>query len=122
MNKFELKTATGVDTYNVDDLDFINIMCDLEAKDIDVMGMMSSDERGGKMFTFIRGIVAMLLKEDERTAGKKLSEHMKNGGTIDEIMEAFAGLMNDAGFGEAEQTETEVPQESPENDMEVSEN
>ena len=116
MNKFLLKTANGVVEYNVDDLDFINIMCDLEDKDIDVMNMMTSDERGGKLFTFIRAVVAMLLRTDERTAGKLLSEHMRNGGTLDDVMEAFAGLMNAAGFGEAEQTETtEVPQDTQEN-------
>ena len=111
MNKFLLKTADGVVEYNVEDLDFINIMCDLEEKDIDVMNMMSTNENGGKMFTFIRGIVAMLVNTDEKTAGKLLSEHMRHGGSLNDVMEAFAGLMNAAGFGEAEQTETtEVPQ------------
>ena len=112
MNKFALKTNNGVVEYMVDDLDFINIMCDLEEKNIDIMAMMNG-ESGGRTFTFLRGIVAMLLGEDERTAGKKLSEHIRNGGTLDDVMETFAGLMNAAGFGEAEQTETEVPQEIP---------
>ena len=43
--------------------------------------------------------------KDLTTAGKILSEHLKYGGSMDEVMGAFTEAMKTAGFGEeAEET------------------
>lgn len=46
--------------------------------------------------------------KDLTKAGKILSEHLKYGGSMDEVMEAFTEAMKTAGFGE----EAEEPPKS----------
>lgn len=99
-----LYTANGTKEYKVAELDFTNIMCDLEDYDVDVMGMLDADQNKSntKMFSAIRAIVAVLTgTKDLATAGKMLSEHIKYGGTLDEVMNCFAEAMETAGFGKA---------------------
>ena len=58
---------------------------------------------------FIRAIIAVLTGTKDLTkAGKILSEHLKYGGSMDEVMEAFTEAMKTAGFGE----EAEEPPKS----------
>lgn len=104
----KLKTAKGEKNYIIKDLDFTNVMCDLEDRGVDIMGMMS--EEGipeNKMFSTIRIILATLIGENDlNEAGKILTAHLKNGGKMDEILGAFTDVMKSAGFGEAsEETE-----------------
>ena len=95
-----LQTANGPKEIKVADLDFTNLMCDLEDHDVDVMGLLDDDTRENmKIFKTIR---------DLTKAGKILSEHLKYGGSMDEVMEAFTEAMKTAGFGE----EAEEPPKS----------
>jgi len=105
-----LKTNNGDKEINVKELDFVNIMCDLEDNDVDVMALMDSSNTGDmKIFKTIRAIVAVLIGEkDLNRAGKIFTEHMRNGGTMDEIMDAFTEAMEDAGFGDAADKATET--------------
>ena len=97
-----LQTAKGPKEYKIKDLDFTNVMCDLEDRGIDVMNMMSDGFNNGKTFTTLRVITATLIGESDLTkTGQILSEHLKNGGDMDEILDAFTEVMENAGFGEA---------------------
>jgi len=105
-----LQTANGPKEIKVADLDFTNLMCDLEDHDVDVMGLLDDDTRENmKIFKTIRAIIAVLTGTKDLTkAGKILSEHLKYGGSMDEVMEAFTEAMKTAGFGE----EAEEPPKS----------
>lgn len=102
-----LQTKNGPIEISVADLDFTNLMCDLEDHDVDVMGLLDEDTRANmKIFKTIRAIIAVLTDtKDLVAAGKTLSEHLKYGGSMDEVMGAFTEAMKSAGFGaDAEET------------------
>lgn len=102
-----IQTANGPKEIKVADLDFTNLMCDLEDHDVDVMGLLDDDTRASmKIFKTIRAIIAVLTETKDLTeAGKILSEHLKYGGSMDEIMGAFTEAMKTAGFGETAEEE-----------------
>ena len=91
------------------ELDFTNIMCDLEDNGVDVMGLLD-DEQSMKVFSTMRAIVGVITgTKDLKLAGRMLTEHLKNKGKIEDIMKIFTELMKSAGFGKAEEeTENEV--------------
>lgn len=89
--------------YETKDLDFTNILCDLEDMDIDIMSMNTNKM---KPFSLCRGIVSVYTGEkDLEKCGKLLSEHLKNGGSLDEILDPFTEAMEDAGFGKSAEEE-----------------
>ena len=106
-----LQTAKGPKEIKVVDLDFTNLMCDLEDRDVNVMGLLDDKTRENmKIFKTIRAIIAVLTgTQDITDAGKMLSEHLKCGGSMDDIMGAFTEAMKTAGFGEEAE---EVPENS----------
>lgn len=92
----------GVD-YGTKDLDFTNILCDLEDMDIDIMSMGTDNM---KPFSLCRGIVSIYTGEKDLTkCGKILSEHLKNGGSLEEILDPFTEAMEEAGFGKSAEEE-----------------
>lgn len=97
-----LQTANGTKEIKVADLDFTNLMCDLEDHDVDVMGLLDDESRANmKVFKTIRALTAVLTGTKDLTeAGRILSDHLKYGGSMDEIMGAFTEAMKNAGFGE----------------------
>lgn len=101
-----LHTEKGTKEYKIKDLDFTNVMCDLEDRGVDIMGMMNNGLSDGKVFTTMRVITAALIgEEDLKKAGHILSVHLKNGGEMDEIFNAFTEVMESAGFGGASETQ-----------------
>ena len=109
----KLKTAKGEKEYKTKELDFTNVMCDLEDKGVDVMAMINGDfTNGGKLFSTLRILISALIDEpDLKKAGSILSEHLANGGDMDVILNTFTEVMAKAGFGEAA-TEEENPSET----------
>lgn len=103
-----LQTANGPKEIKVADLDFTNLMCDLEDHDVDVMGLLDEETRANmKIFKTIRALLAVLTgTKDLNEAGKILTEHLKYGGSADEIMGVFTEAMKNAGFGEEAEEET----------------
>lgn len=103
-----LHTAKGTKEYKTKDFDFVNVMCDLEDRGVDIMKMMDSENpMDGKVFSTMRIILATLIGEkDLAKAGHVLTEHLRNGGQMDEIFNVFTEVMETAGFGIAEETET----------------
>ena len=90
--------------YGTKELDFTNILCDLEDMDIDIMAM-NSDKM--KPFTLCRGVISVYTGEkDLNKCGKLLSEHLKNGGSLDDILKPFMEAMVEAGFGKQADEET----------------
>lgn len=105
-----LKLDAGDKTYPTKDLDFFNLVCELEGAGIDVMGLTDGNIERTKIFSTMRALLAVLINVQAEEAGRLLSQHIKNGGALDDIMEAFTGAMEDAGFGAAEETqEDEAP-------------
>lgn len=96
-----LQTANGPKEIKTKELDFTNMMCDLEDYDVDVMGLLDSETRSSmKIIKTIRAILAVLIgTKDVTEAGKALTEHLKYGGAMDEIIDAFTEAMETAGFG-----------------------
>lgn len=96
-----LQTANGPKEIKTKELDFTNMMCDLEDYDVDVMGLLDSETRSSmKIIKTIRAILAVLIGTKDLTeAGKALTEHLKYGGAMDEIIDAFTEAMETAGFG-----------------------
>ena len=90
--------------YETQDLDFTNVICDLEDIGIDIMGMTGDNI---KPFTLCRAIISVYTGEkDLKECGKILSEHLKNDGTLEEILDPFTEAMERAGFGKAAEEKT----------------
>ena len=83
-------------TYKAAEFD-VNFMCEMEDNGIGL------DEIDKKMFKTIRMYVALSMGVDPVTAGKEISEHMKNGGTLEEISETMSQMMQDSDFFRTEQ-------------------
>lgn len=113
---FILKTDNGDVTYPIPDLDFSNLVCDLEEYGINVYNLTQNDST--QYFSTLRAILAIIIKADDLTsAGKALTIHLKNGGETDTILEVFTEAMKQAGFGTtAEETTTEA-EEQPTNEI-----
>lgn len=80
----------------------LNLICDFEDNGI------SFDAIEGKMFNVIRLYVAISVGVDVRKAGLMLSEHLENGGSLEEIASVMSEMMEDSGFfrGKQESEET----------------
>ena len=99
-----IKTKIGDVKYKIDELDFTNVACDIEDYGVNVMDLFT-DGKDIKGFSMCRAIIGVLTGEkDKQKAGKMLTEHLKCGGTLDDIFNAFAEAMKSAGFGETEET------------------
>ena len=70
----------------------INLICDFEEYGIP-LGNIDS-----KMFNVIRLYVATSMNTDLKTAGREISEHLRNGGSIEEISNVMSEMMEISGF------------------------
>ena len=105
-----LKLDNGDKTFPTKDLDFFNLVCELEGAGVDVMSLTDGALERSKIFTTMRALLAVLINVPNVEAGSLLSQHIKNGGALDDIMEAFTGAMEDAGFGGTpEEPQEEAP-------------
>lgn len=94
-----IKSADGDQLYPVVDLDFTNLVCDLEGQGIDVMSMLDGGLDRTKLMTMTRALLAVMTGQPVREAGKLLTQHLGNGGSLDDIFGVFTEAMQDAGFG-----------------------
>ena len=105
-----LKTNNGDVNIKVNELDFTNVACDIEDYGVDIMSLFT-EGKDVKGFSMCRAIIGVLTGEkDKLIAGKKLTEHIKNGGSLDDIFEAFKVAMQSAGFGGATEEMTATPE------------
>ena len=109
-----IKLDSGDKQFPTKDLDFYNLVCELEGAGIDVMSLTDGNLERTKIFSTMRALLAVLINVQAETAGSYLSQHIKNGGALDDIMTAFTDAMSDAGFGAAPATEeTKTVVEAP---------
>ncbi|MDT3387750.1 MAG: hypothetical protein LIR46_08335 [Bacteroidota bacterium] len=94
-----IQTADGAQLLPVAELDFTNLVCDLEGQGIDVMAMMDGGLDRSKLMTMTRGILAVMTGIPVREAGRLLTQHLGNGGSLEDIFGVFTEAMADAGFG-----------------------
>lgn len=99
-----LKSAEGDNVFPVKELDFFNLVCDLEGQGIDVMTLTEGGLDRNKLFTTLRALLSTLINVTPEEAGKLMTEHLANGGAIDTVFEVFTDAMTDAGFGKRPQT------------------
>lgn len=78
-------------TYNAAKFD-VNFMCEMEDNGIQL------DEIDRKMFKLVRMYVALSMGVDPVEAGKAITEHMRNGGTLEDISEVMSAMMEDSDF------------------------
>ena len=91
-----------------------NVICDLED-----MGVQLSDF-GAKPMSMVRAYLSICAGKDADFAGKEIEEHIINGGSLEDIMNAMSDAMDKSGFFRAlnnrtesdtsEGTETEKPE------------
>ena len=78
-------------TYKAAEFD-LNLICDFEDRGI------ALDAIGNKMFNVVRQYLATSMDVDVKTAGKELSEHLKNGGKLEDVSDVMSAAMEDSGF------------------------
>lgn len=76
----------------------LNLICDFEEVGI------SLDKINDKMLNVVRQYVASSMGVDAKTAGVEITEHMANGGSLDDISEVMAVMMDESGFFRKKQT------------------
>ena len=94
-----IQTADGAQVYPVADLDFTNLVCDLEGQGIDVMSMLDNGFDRSKLMSTTRALLAVMTGLPVRDAGRMLTQHLSNGGSLEDIFGVFTEAMGDAGFG-----------------------
>jgi len=99
-----IQTNEGAQVFPVADLDFTNLVCDLEGQGIDVMSMLDGGLDRGKLMTMTRALLAVMTGLPVKEAGRMLTQHLGNGGSLDDIFSVFSDAMADAGFGNSPQT------------------
>ena len=70
----------------------LNLLCDFEDAGIALENIDT------KMFNVIRQYAASSMNVDVKTAGREISEHMNNGGSLEDIADVMSEMMNDSGF------------------------
>ena len=84
-------------------LDF-NAVCKLEDMGVDITNV---DE---KVMTTARAYVALCMHKPVSIAGQEIEKHVMNGGTLNEIYEAFSAEVEKSGFFQALQKQAEAAQ------------
>ena len=84
-----------------------NLMCDMEDIGFNI------DDIAEKPLSALRGYVALCKNCKLETAGKEISEHMANGGAVDEILDVMTEKLNNSDFfrGQQETTEKKVTED-----------
>lgn len=83
-------------TYKAAEFD-VNFMCEIEDNKIKL------DEIDQNMFKILRLYVALSMGVDPVEAGKAISEHLKNGGALEDISDVMSDMMDESDFFRSEQ-------------------
>lgn len=75
----------------------VNFMCEMEDNGIQL------EEVNKKMFKMIRMYVALSMGVDPVEAGKAISEHLRNGGALEDISDVMSEMMEESDFFRSEQ-------------------
>lgn len=105
----EKKITIEGTVYNLPkDLDFTNVVCDFEDQGIDMIEFMDGSSKQG--LSICRAFVMLVTGLPKEAAGIKLTRHLAKGGKLTDFLNIFRELMKDAGFGKAEEAQTEEAQ------------
>ena len=85
----------------------LNMVCDLEEAGV------SLDDKKMK-FSFIRAYLAMCANITTEKAGKELEEHVKNGGSLEDIANVIGEMIEESGFFRALSKDEEQEVAEPE--------
>lgn len=77
--------------YKIPELNY-NTICILEEMGISLTDM---DKR---VFSTVRGFVALAMDGNFEKAGEEIEEHLNNGGSLDEILEEINKAVEESGF------------------------
>lgn len=77
----------------------LNLICDFEDAGI------SLEDIDKKMFNVVRQYVATSMGVDVRTAGKEITDHVSNGGSMDDVTDVMTQMMDESGFFRTKQTD-----------------
>ena len=94
-----LKTNDGEQVFPVKELDFYNLVCDLEGAGVDVMTLTNGGLDRGKLFTTVRALLAVMIGVPQAEAGRLIGEHLANEGSLEDVFGVFTQAMEDSGFG-----------------------
>ena len=94
-----LKTNDGEQVFPCKEIDFYNLVCDLEAVGVDVMTLTDGGLDRTKLFTTVRALLSVLIGVPAPEAGKLIGQHLANEGSLEDIFSVFTEAMADAGFG-----------------------
>ena len=99
----QLNTNDGEQLFPVKELDFYNLVCELEGVGIDVMSLTSGGLDRGKLFTTVRALLAVMIDVPQKEAGVLIGQHIANEGSLEDVFGVFTEAMQDAGFGKTPQ-------------------
>lgn len=94
-----LKLNDGEQVFPVKELDFYNLVCDLEGAGVDVMTITGGSLDRGKLFTTVRALLSVMISVPQEIAGTYIGQHLANGGSLEDVFGVFSQAMVDAGFG-----------------------
>ena len=77
--------------YNAKPFDF-NLICDLEDMGVSVADIAR------KPIATVRAYFALCVNGGKEVAGKELEEHLKNGGSLEDIMSVMSAEMDESDF------------------------
>lgn len=78
-----------------------NTVCKLEDMGVNITDM------DGKVMTVARAYGALCMRKTIEAAGREIEEHVKNGGSLNPIYEAFAAEVEKSGFFQALRVQSE---------------
>lgn len=89
----------GIEYKNVP-IDF-NAVCKLEDMGVDISNI------DGKIMTVARAYAALCMRKPLDVAGKEIEKHVRSGGSLNAVYEAFAAEVEKSDFFQALQNQTE---------------
>ena len=95
--------------YTIPEVDF-DAVCELEERGVD---LLAADAKHPKLAITLRGIVAWIMGVDERSASREIMDHIRDGGSIIDILNGVTTAMQDSGFFGQKKTAnvTQIPQD-----------
>ena len=80
----------------------VNFMCEMEDNGIQL------EDLDKKMFKTLRMYVALSMNVDPKTAGAAISDHLRNGGSLEDISDVMADMMQESDFFRSTPTNEET--------------
>lgn len=83
-------------SFNIGNLDFTNVMCELEDYGIDTIGILKGENE--QYYLICKALISVITGFHPEAAEKVLKMHLQNGGSMCDIIGVLLTLATDAGF------------------------